>query len=342
MPINVDLLSFYEALQKGAGLKRHVLLGNGFSRALRNDIFSYDALFDRADFNALSAAARRAFDVLSTTDFEVVMRALRAAAALVEVYEETNPNLAARLRTDADGLREVLVRTIANSHPSRPGDLPHDAYRRCRAFLAGFGSIYTLNYDLLLYWALMQEELEPRLNADDGFRTPDDGPQDYVTWEVEKTDHQSVFYLHGALHIFDAQAEIKKYTWINTGVPLIDQIRDALNNGLYPLFVAEGESRQKIARIKHNEFLSRAYRSFAKIGGALYLYGHSMAPNDEHIIRLIEKNKVSQLHVALYGNPLGDGNQRMIDRALKIQKARPAKRPVEVSFFDAASAHVWG
>jgi uncharacterized protein DUF4917 len=342
VPINVDLLSFEVALQKGAALKRHVLLGNGFSRALRNDIFSYDALFDRADFNTLSPAARQAFSVLTTSDFEVVMRALRAAAALVEVYEQTNPNLAARLRADADGLREVLVRTIASNHPSRPGDMPHDAYKRCREFLAYFGSIYTLNYDLLLYWALMQEELEPQLKADDGFRTPDDGPQDYVSWEVEKTDQQSVFYLHGALHIFDAETEIKKYTWINTGIPLIDQIREALNNGLYPLFVAEGESKQKLARIKHNEFLSRAYRSFAKIGGALYVYGHSMAPNDEHIIRLIEKNRVGQLHIALYGNPLSEANQRIVDRALKIQKARPAKRPIEVSFFDAATAHVWG
>lgn len=341
VPINVDLLSFDEALQRGGALKRHVLLGNGFSRALRNDIFSYDALFDRADFNALSPCARRAFDVLATTDFEVVMRALRAAAALVEVYEQTNPDLASRLRADANGLREVLVRTIANNHPSRPRDVPSDAYRRCRTFLGNFSSIYTLNYDLLLYWTLMQEELEPLLKADDGFRTPDDGPQDYVTWEVEKTDQQSVFYLHGALHIFDAEAEIKKYTWVNTGIPLIDQTRDALNNGLYPLFVAEGESRQKLARIKHNEFLSRSYRSFAKIAGSLYVYGHSMAPNDEHIIRLIEKNKVSQLHVALYGSPLDGGNQRIIARALKIRQVRPARRPIEVSFFDAASAHVW-
>lgn len=342
MQTNVDLISFDEALHRGAALRRHVLLGNGFSRALRNDIFSYDALFDRADFGALSLAARRAFDVLGTTDFEVVMRALRAAASLVEVYEESNPYLSARLRDDAQRLREVLVQTIADNHPSRPGDVPTAAYARCRAFLSNFKSIYTLNYDLLLYWTLMQEELEPSVNADDGFRTPDDGRQDYVTWEVEKTDQQSVFYLHGALHIFDADSEVKKYTWVNTGIPLIDQIRGALNSGLYPLFVAEGESRQKLARIKHNEFLSRPYRSFAKIGGALYVYGHSMAPNDEHIIRLIEKNKVEQLHVALYGDPHSEGNQRIIERVLKIRGLRPVKRSIEVTFFDAGTARVWG
>ena len=54
MTIKIDLLSFDEVLTKGAGFsKRHLLLGNGFSRALRNDIFSYDALFDRAEFSTL-------------------------------------------------------------------------------------------------------------------------------------------------------------------------------------------------------------------------------------------------------------------------------------------------
>lgn len=343
MPIEIDLLSFDDALTEGAALsKRHLLLGNGFSRALRDDIFSYDALFDRAEFHTLSPTARSAFDMLETTDFEIVMRALRAAASLVEIYEMANPALAAQLRADADGLRELLVRTIASNHPDRPGAIPSYAYERCRAFLSCFNTIYTLNYDLLLYWTLMQDELEPYVESDDGFRTPDDGPHDYVTWEVEKTDTQKIFYLHGALHIFDGGAEIKKYTWVNTGIPLIDQIRDALQHNLYPLFVAEGESGQKLTRIKHNEFLGRAYRSFAKIGGGLYVYGHSMAENDEHIIRLIEKNKVTHLFVGLYGPSTSAGNQKIIERTFKIQGARSAKRQLELYFFDAATAQVWG
>lgn len=343
MPLKVDLLSFDEALAKGAGhTKKHLLLGNGFSRALRNDIFSYDALFDRAEFGTLSPLARRAFDVLGTTDFEIVMRALRGAASLVEIYASQNPGLAEQMRADADGLRELLVRTIAANHPGRPGEVANAAYERCRVFLSCFSTVYTLNYDLLLYWALMQDELEPHVDSDDGFRTPDDGPTDYVTWEVEKTDSQKIFYLHGALHIFDGGTEIKKYTWVNTGIPLIDQIREALQNNLYPLFVAEGTTSQKLTRIKHNEFLGRAYRSFSKIGGCLYVYGHSMAANDEHIIKLIEKNKVSHLFVGLYGNPDSVGNQYIIDRVLKIRNARPQKRPLEVDFFDAASAQVWG
>ncbi len=336
------MTTFAEALAAANPRNRpHLLLGNGFSRALRDDIFAYDALFDRADFAGLSTEARQSFDVLGTRDFEAVMRTLRSAAALLSIYEPGNPARAQRLRTDADALRDLLVRTIASNHPDRPGEIAPEAYAACRRFLANFDHIYTLNYDLLLYWALMQNELEPDIAFDDGFRTPDEGPEDYVTWDVEKTDRQNVFYLHGALHIFDAGVEIQKYTWINTGVPLIDQIREALGRNFYPLFVAEGESNGKLARIRHSDFLARAYRSFAKIGGSLFIYGHSMAPNDEHIVRLIGKGRLRQLFIGLYGDPESPDNRRIRTRGGALAASRGRSRPLEVVFFDAGSVRVW-
>ena len=57
----------------------HLLLGNGFSRACREDIFAYNALFDRADFNQLSPLARGSFDLLDTTDFAALRWNLRCA-----------------------------------------------------------------------------------------------------------------------------------------------------------------------------------------------------------------------------------------------------------------------
>ena len=74
-----------EAELRYAG-KVHALLGNGFSRACRDDIFAYGALFDRADFAALSGSARAAFDALATRDFEVVIGALRQGSRLLPLY----------------------------------------------------------------------------------------------------------------------------------------------------------------------------------------------------------------------------------------------------------------
>jgi hypothetical protein len=338
----MNLFSFNQALKISSMNRRHVLLGNGFSRAWKDDIFAYSALFDRADFSKLSPKAKKAFSTLETTDFEVVMRALRDAAKLLAIYQPSSP-VGDALMQDAEGLREVLARAIADSHPERPKDISDASYIACRHFLSNFICIYSLNYDLLLYWAMMQTELESRsakIKCDDGFRTPDYGEQEYVTWDIEKTDGQNIFYLHGALHIFDAGAELQKFTWTNTGVALIDQIRDALANNLFPLVVAEGSGEKKLEKIMHSNYLSRGYRSFASIGGALFLYGLSLGDSDDHIMRLLSshKCKVSKLFVSIFGDPESKENKKVVDRALKIVSAKH----VDVFFYDAATAKVWG
>lgn len=334
------LQTFAEALKHDTEKRPHLLLGNGFSRACRDDIFSYDSLFDRADFKTLPKA-KAAFNALKTTDFEAVMRALRSAAALVRVYEPTNKALAQVLADEADALKDVLVRAIASNHPDHPSEIPDTQYARCKQFLANFNRIFTLNYDLLLYWALMRAEVEPLVKCDDGFRTPDSGKEEYVTWEPENTHYQNVYYLHGALHIFDSQTEVQKYTWANTQVRLIIQIREALDRGLYPLFVAEGDSKQKVERIRHSDFLDKALRSLLSIGGSIFIYGHSMGPSDEHILRALTKSKLELLVVGIFGDSSSDGNKRIMKRAERIAIDRKKGKKLSVQFFQAETAHVW-
>lgn len=335
------VITYQQALERAVGTK-HVLLGNGFSRAYRNDIFSYDALFNQANFSGLSAAARAAFAALNTTDFEVVIRALKQTALLAAVYVREDPALVTALNADADGLRELLASTIAASHPDRPSSITTSQYEACRGFLASFKSIYTVNYDLLLYWALMQEEIPPPVRFDDGFRQPDDGPAEYVTWDVQKTGRQNIFYLHGALHIFDAGPELQKFTWSNTGIALIEQIREALRTNRFPLFVAEGSHESKLERIQHSGFLNRAYRSFAAIGGSLFIFGLSFGAGDEHLLRLLDAGKEQQLFVSLHGNPDSEGNTRIVQRVEVMRAHRPTKWALDAQYFDADSASVWG
>src|SRR5689334_13277601 len=109
-----DVITFQQALERANGT-RHVLLGNGFSRACRDNIFSYGALFDQADFEGLSPAARNAFGALQTTDFEVVIRALKQAALLAAVYLEDNPQLAANSLSSCKKLMSYSIRKIP--HP---------------------------------------------------------------------------------------------------------------------------------------------------------------------------------------------------------------------------------
>jgi len=149
--------------------------------------------------------------------------------------------------------------------------------------------------------------------SDDGFRkSEDDFDAAYVVWESGQSHEQNMHYLNGALRVFDAGTEIQKYTWRNTGVRLIDQIRDALSKDYFPLFVSEGTSAEKYERIRHNDYLAKAYRSFCEIGGALFVYGHSLAVNDEHYLKRIERGKIAHVYIDLYGDSNVPGNKQII------------------------------
>ncbi len=344
------IVSFSEALAKISDAKhRHVLLGNGFSIALRPDIFSYGSLYDNADFSA-TPHVPRLFEALRTRDFEVVIRYLQDAARVVEVYRPHLKKLAANLRRDAASIKDALVSAIAKRHPDRPYDIKPEQYAACRAFLDGFGHIFTLNYDVLLYWTLMQNEVDERsLRPDDGFRHPEDDPDEpYVSWQ--QANSPTVHYLHGALHLFDKGTDIIKYTWSKTDIPIVDQIRVALDEDRYPLFVAEGTSASKRTRILHNAYLHKALRSFESCckpaGNALVIFGHSLAQNDIHILRLIASGGMRHILVGLYGDPSSVPNQTAIRQANALVQLRQTRRgsgyPLSVTFYDAASVHLWG
>jgi hypothetical protein len=335
----MDLLDFDTALGKVTSTP-HVLLGNGFSIACRPNIFTYGSLVTNADFSAVPNAPKL-FQALGTNDFEMVIRALQSAAKLLRSYGASNFALADQMEKDAEELKKVLVQAIAGKHPDHPFEIDDNEYRRCRKFLSHFNRVYSLNYDILLYWALMRDEVdELRLKTNDGFTNSEIDPDaDYVAWESFQS--ATVQYLHGALHLFDGGEELQKYTWNRTGIRIMDQIREALDHNLFPLFVAEGTSASKLEKINHSGYLHKALRSFSEIKGDLFIYGHSLAENDDHVLRKIEKNKVERLFVSIYGDPGSESNKWIIKRAQSIQSKRDPKRPLGLHFYSAESAHVW-
>lgn len=344
----MNLLTFERALRAIEGSKRkHLLLGNGFSISLKPDIFSYGSLYENADF-AAAPRVPELFQALGTKDFEIVIHYLQNAAKVVEVYRPKLKRLAASLRRDAEAIKSALVTAIARHHPDRPFDITPAQYAACRAFLSHFDHIYTLNYDVLLYWALMQTEIDDlRLLPDDGFRHPEEDPDlPYVSWQQAQS--ATVHYLHGALHLFDRGDEITKYTWSKTDKPIVEQIREALDDDRFPLFVSEGSSASKKKRILHNAYLHKALRSFeancAPAGNAIVVFGHSLASNDKHILRCIANGAAQHLAVGIYGGPDTAGNREVIKNATDIAAWRARRRqrnPLNLVFYDAASANIW-
>lgn len=358
----IKILSFDQAFQKSENYgKRHLLLGNGFSIACKPDIFAYGSLFEEAK-KAMSRELAAIFIAMGTQDFEEVIRALQHAAIIVSVYRPKFVTTKKMLLTDAEKLKTDLIQAVAGRHPARPNDISDERYAACRQFLSNFvgqgagGKIYTMNYDLLLYWALMHEEEDElsriKLNHDDGFRKDqDDFDAPYVEWQGEGAAHgQNIHYLHGALHLFDAGYQLQKYTWVNTGKALVDQANDALKKDLFPVFVAEGDSNSKLTKIQHSAYLHHNFKSFAGVcqtksreGTALFIYGHSFAKNDAHVLNMIGYGKISHLFVSLYGDPDSKANRTIRSNVDKIAALRSKAYPaLKVDFFDAVSAKVWG
>jgi hypothetical protein len=343
-----EVLTFNKAMSEArAGQSKvHLLMGNGFSIACRPDRFRYERLLDQADFSGLSVDAKRLFEHFDTANFEQIIQTLNAAARLVRLYRNISSRLATELEADAKRLKDALAKVLAKTHPEMPSALDEEEYEHAAAFLSKFDCLYTVNYDLLLYWTIMWS-LEHGVGSsrDDGFRTsPDDPDADYVIWQAfGDAGGQNVHYLHGGLHLFDAGFELRKFTWVRSGVRLITQIRDALDDDIYPVVVTEGTSDEKLRKIMHNGYLSRGLRSLGALqqGSALFVFGLSFAPNDQHIFDVLARSRLGHLYVGLHGDANNAANQVIITRTEEMAAQRSVRRPLLVTFYDSASAHVW-
>lgn len=354
-----DVITFADAIANSERFKkRHLILGNGFSIGCRAEIFHYASLFGEADFSAVPEV-EVVFDALGTQDFEVAIRALENSSALVPIYAPDNPASAMLMMAHAAALKEILVSTIANNHPATPNTVEDTEFWACRQFLSHFlglgreGYVFTLNYDLLLYWSLMHDDNpfgdEPlELEKNDGFGNDEDDPDaDYVVWQGETAAHSArVHFLHGGLHLFDSGSELQKYTWARKGEPLVEQARTAINANKFPLFVAEGTSTQKKNKIRHNAYLYQSFKVLtanAQTGThCFFIFGHSLAENDDHILRRLGRGRFKKLYVGIFGDLNSDTNREIIRRAETLATERHDRWPLEVAFFDSASANVWG
>lgn len=293
---------------------RHLILGNGFSVGLFPNIFNYKALADRAD----SETIKKLFASLNTTDFEDVMRQVTNALKIAELYPEGTA-LTPKLNHDLEELKTALIDVITTSHPTNPQSISEEQYQSCYKFLKNFegGKKYSFNYDLILYWVYMHflNDSDSPLISDDGFRYPKNN-QTIVQWDIGREKKQNIYYFHGAMHIFSDGANIEKYTWINSGKTISEQVRESINLQKYPVFISEGTTEQKLARIMENSYLGRGFSSLHSIRGSLFIFGHSIRDEDNHVFDLVnDKSGVKNIFISLFGDIQSMENQKIITRA---------------------------
>ncbi len=335
------MISFNEALALTEGCKRYLLLGNGFSISLFPKCFSYASLFEEAKtqgFFEKTAELEIAFELLGTIDFEFVMESLKAASKLAPLYGFDG----AKMAEHASLLKEVLIQAIAGRHPARPNEISEAQYEACRAFLRHFIGV---DWD----GDKVQIRQDPELEHDDGFRAPEGNwDAEYVAWEqFSASQRQTISYIHGALHLYERGPELAKLCWERSGnKPLMDQIRAALDDDKYPLFVSEATSDIKMTRINRNAYLSKALRSFDGCcgvkSGAMFIVGHSLADNDSHVLNRIPHGKIGEVYVSIFGDPDSPVNHVIRNKAQSWAAMRDEKLPLQVEFIDAGTLNIWG
>ena len=316
-----DVISFDEAIERTKGEDRALLIGNGFSAKY----FTYASLLEASDLEE-GSPSRNLFERLETADFEAVVRALESAVVVEQAFK--NEDHAEELRASAQKVREALVAAVQKTHPAHREDLEYTVGAK---FLANFASVFSLNYDLLLYWL----NLEAR-QLRDGFGLGEDhgsfrGP-------FREDAHCHIFNLHGGLHLFDNGAgEMQKA--LHTGDGVIATIaKTIVEKRRLPIYVAEGTSGQKMRKINSVHYLRHCYDQLRRNGAAIFVYGHSADENDAHIYRAIFGSEAKHLFFGVYQPD--EEKLRHLDGALaKYQKS--AGSSMEYTFFASETASVW-
>lgn len=318
-----NLVDFDEALKRTDGEDRALLIGNGFSA----EYFSYRNLLDKSGLE-LGTPIRELFAALETVDFERVVHALEGAILVERAYG--NKAHADEIEADAQKVREALVAAVNSTHPGHREELALK-YASSAAFLSNFSAVFTLNYDLLLYWVNLENLL-----LKDGFGLGKTDGAFHGPFSESAYCH--VFNVHGGLHLFqNSSGEVMKA--IDRGDGVIATITDTIVKGRrFPVYVAEGTSSQKMRRINSVAYLRHCYDALRTNPADVFVYGHSADENDAHIYRAIFGSEASHIYFGIYQPD--EQKLKVVDGLLaKYQKTVGSS--ASYTFFDSQSAKVW-
>jgi hypothetical protein len=342
------MMQYAEMLEKLPRGRKHIVLGNGFSIGC-DERFSYPNLFDYACKNGLSERAQGLFQRVGTNNFEGVLRMLEDSIWTIKHYGFEDKKRLAQMEEDIETVKNTLVRAIAETHLEHTGEVADDKKACCVQFLSQYHNVFTTNYDLLLYWVAMAGPAQVR--EQDGFRLPveEEDPK-YLVFTEHTGSNRGMLFLHGALHFYVVDGEVRKHCWERTGERLTTLIRDGLQHGQYPLFVAEGKPERKREQIQRSGYLSFCLGKLERIENTLVIYGHSLNETDQHILNTIVDNPgIERVCIGIHADPESQraaAIRKSSDNLVRRRKEWRRKKPkqygdLEVIFYDSKTVPVW-
>jgi hypothetical protein len=309
-----------------------ILLGNGASIAVAPS-FGYGSLLDHAQQRGLLADdVDRLFHFFGTSDFELILRL---------VWQASNVNRSLQIPDNRThqaylNVRECLIQAVRDVHPEY--DLVSDRLPNMYQFLKGFDTVLSLNYDLLVYWAMTYG-----LNIQDGHLFKDcfqwNGAFDDA-WEKYREPYRErtntlVFYPHGSLALCRNPVE-QEFKIHNAGAGLLEAIlQEWRSERVVPLFVSEGTMQQKVSSIQNSYYLSTVYREvLTSRRRTLTLYGWGLGEHDRHLLKRMRGTGIQRVAVSVF-----NGDQVYCNYAYQV--IQDDLGPVHVDFFDSESPGCW-
>lgn len=266
-----------------------LLIGNGMSINMWPN-FSYPELLLRSDLNG---PAGRLFDDLETSNFEVVLEALwHAERVLLSVNR--SPDEASHLY---EHVRSELIAAIRRVHVEWTRvDL--QSFVHVADQLANHDLVFTMNYDLLTYWAVMAAGVSASIR--DFFWNP--GFSFDIANSALRPHSTGLIYLHGGIHLWQDVITGLTGKWTAIDDNLLATLESALSSGGFrqPLFVTEGTWQQKMRVIRRSEYLTFARHMLVTDESDLVIFGASLGTQDDHIVEAINSGSRRRIAISIY------------------------------------------
>ena len=316
-----------------------LIVGNGASISV-NECFRYDQLLGAARAEGLiQPQYDQRFSYFGTEDFEQILRMLWHAFHINQALGITE----SKTNDAYSSIRAALIAVVRRHHV-----VYDDAFEYLDPiwqFMKRFRTVLSLNYDLLIYWAILRgnQQLGGRWFKD-GFVQDaqfDDNWKQYRK-PLGTSAVTMVFYPHGNLALathFDG-VEVK----LSAPSTYLGDLRDYILEqwhaaSVTPLFVSEGTSQQKLAAILRSRYLRTVYREvLADLGSDVAIFGWGIGEHDTHILSQIGST-VKRAAVSIYrgARPAHEIETECASKAALLHKHGVG----DIRFFWADSSGCW-
>ena len=318
---------------------KSLLLGNGFGIsfdvAMNEDNFNWNSLLDLCDIEEGTELYHLLVD--NRFDFELVHQKINSSLDVLDLYAPLSP-LQQHLRTQVQYLREQLIIAVSRSHPSsfsqprRGFGARANLNRRinnCREFLSQFNTIYSLNYDLLLYWVRCH-------------RNQNIGRDSFTRLDGELVfspdNNANYFFPHGSLFLYRDGVTATK-SGSSERNPILARLETNITNVKFPMCISEGTGEQKLREIKKNYYLLYAYNRIKESRGSIFTFGCSFLDGkDSHIIEAMCLSNADRIVVGEF-NPSLVTEHRLNHEFALVQERLGTNKQVIIA--NTYGAQIW-